>query len=379
LSLGLSISWVSGLPWDLNFSIFSTMQLLNRKSNGNPGTHRRKLSPKGSGQITDRNREEISRKAVSIAALDLGTNNCRLMIARPKGNGFTIIDGFSKVVRLGEGLVFSGKLSDQAMDRTITTLTTCQEKIAKRGVVLGRYVATEACRQAANGEVFLERVRVETGLKLEMISSQEEAQLTFNGCLPLLRESAEPYALTFDVGGGSAEILLVDLSGSSSKILDCISLPYGVVTLTERYSASEISSAKYQNMVREIFDALQPFEQKHQIREKISAGQLQVLGTAGTVTTIAGIHMELKKYNRTAVDGTWLDSGVVTDISKRLVTASFSERAALGCIGESRAELVVAGCGVLQAICEMWPAPRIRVADRGVREGLLLSLVKELA
>jgi len=312
-----------------------------------------------------------------IAALDLGTNNCRLIIAQSKYPSFKVVDGYSKAVRLGEGLVFSGRLSDKAMARTLSTLRICKQKIIRQGVSLGRYVATEACRQASNGEEFLSRVKEEIGLNLETISSEEEIKLTLNGCVPLLQESPEPFALTFDVGGGSAEITFVGLQSGSPVIHDWISVPHGVVTLTERYQASNISAFDYQKMVCELRDVLLPFERKHQIGEKISKGLVQVLGTAGTVTSIAGIHMELKKYNRTIVDGSWLDLLVIKEISQQLVSSSFDERAAIACIGQGRAELVVAGCAFLQAICELWPAKRIRVADRGIREGILLSLARE--
>lgn len=265
------------------------------------------------------------------------------------------------------------------MDRTIAALNICQQKVIRRGVTAGRYVATEACRQAANGKEFLERVEKETGIHMQTITSEEEAELTLSGCMPLLDQGCR-YALTFDVGGGSAEILWVELyEAGGATVLDGISLPFGVVTLTERYHASDISPDDYEKMVAEIEAELRPFEQAHGIREKLAKGEVQVLGTAGTVTTIAGIHLGLARYNRSAVDGTWLDLDVVTDVSRTLVQSSFNERAALACIGQNRAELVVAGCGVLEAICRTWPSKRIRVADRGVREGILLDLSSRFA
>ncbi|MEC9022362.1 MAG: Ppx/GppA phosphatase family protein [Pseudomonadota bacterium] len=338
------------------------------------------IKKKRSSSRRRKNRSEAPRTGLPvIAALDLGTNNCRLMIAQSNYPNFRVVDGYSKAVRLGEGLVFSGRLSEEAIARTLSTLRICKKKIFRRGVSLGRYVATEACRQAINGEEFLLRVKEEIGLNLEIISSEEETKLTINGCFPLLRESSQPFALTFDVGGGSAEITLVDLKSGSPVIHDWVSVPHGVVTLTERYQASNISAFDYQKMVCEIRDALVPFERKHHIGEKISEDLVQVLGTAGTVTTIAGIHMELKKYDRTIVDGSWLDLSVIQEISQQLVSSTFDERAALACIGRGRAELVVAGCAVLQAICELWPAKRIRVADRGIREGILLSLARDIS
>jgi exopolyphosphatase / guanosine-5'-triphosphate,3'-diphosphate pyrophosphatase len=314
-----------------------------------------------------------------IAALDLGTNNCRLLIARVKGNGFRVIDGFSRIVRLGEGLEASGQLSEAAMDRTRDALKICAEKIRKRSVLSGRYIATEACRRAENGEAFLKQIESETGLSLEAIPSREEAELTLAGCLPLLDPSV-PYALTFDVGGGSAEILWVRLRKTEApEIIGWISLPCGVVTMTERYGTPEFSAEDYRAMVADIEAQLRPFDEIHGISAAMARGEAQMLGTAGTVTTIAGVNMGLPRYNRSMVDGTWLEFGALHSISKMLVGSSFAERAAHACIGQGRAELVVAGCGVLEAVCTIWPAGRLRVADRGVREGILLALSKAVS
>ena len=311
-----------------------------------------------------------------IAALDLGTNNCRLLVAHPMPGGFKVIDGFSRIVRLGEGVAGTGNLSNAAMDRTLDALKMCAERIVRRDVTHGRYIATEACRQADNGERFLERIEKEIGIRLETIPSLEEAELTLAGCLPLL-DTNIPYALTFDVGGGSAEVLWVKLQKDQTpKILGWISLPCGVVTMTERYGDPDISRESYARMVCDIKALLKPFDDKHGISLAIERGEVQMLGTAGTVTTIAGIDMDLNRYNRSVVDGSWLDFETVFSICGNLVNASFDERAAYACVGRSRAELVVAGCGVLEAICRTWPTGRLRVADRGVREGILLGLSK---
>lgn len=313
-----------------------------------------------------------------IAALDLGSNNCRLLIARPLPDGFVVLDGFSRIVRLGEGVAGTGLLSQAAMDRAIGALRICADKVAKRGVEHGRYVATEACRQARNGPEFLDRVERETGLRLEAIPSREEAELTLAGCLPLLDQGI-PYALTFDVGGGSTEILWVGLDGrGGTQVNGWISLPWGVITLTEKYGTPEVTPEAYHDMVADIEALLRPFDREHRIGEAIGAGAAQMLGTAGTVTTVAGVRMGLGRYNRALVDGSWLDFDAVHEISRKLVGASFAERAAYACIGQGRAELVVAGCGVLEAVCRTWPAGRLRVADRGVREGILLALAREI-
>lgn len=323
-----------------------------------------------------RRRQPLGDRRKIIAALDLGTNNCRLLVAHPMPGGFKVIDGFSRIVRLGEGVAGTGNLSNAAMDRTLDALKMCAERIVRRDVTHGRYIATEACRQADNGERFLERIEKEIGIRLETIPSREEAELTLAGCLPLL-DTNIPYALTFDVGGGSAEVLWVKLQKDQTpEILGWISLPCGVVTMTERYGDPDISRESYARMVCDIKALLKPFDDKHGISLAIERGEVQMLGTAGTVTTIAGIDMDLNRYNRSVVDGSWLDFETVFSICGNLVNASFDERAAYACVGRSRAELVVAGCGVLEAICRTWPTGRLRVADRGVREGILLGLSK---
>lgn len=312
-----------------------------------------------------------------IAALDLGSNNCRLLIARPAPCGFAVLDGFSRIVRLGEGVAATGLLSEAAMNRAIAALRICADKIDRRRVTRGRYVATEACRQARNGPEFLARVERETGLWLEAIPSLEEAELTLSGCLPLF-DPALPYALTFDVGGGSTEILWVRVDRPCGpEVLGWISLPCGVITLTETYGTPEITPEAYRRMVADIEAKLRPFDDLYGISRAIEAGEAQMLGTAGTVTTVAGVNMGLPRYNRAVVDGSWLDFAAVRAVSQMLVGASFAERAAHACIGQGRAELVVAGCGVLEAVCRTWPAGRLRVADRGVREGILLALARE--
>ena len=325
------------------------------------------------GGVSRRHRSHDDRRKI-IAALDLGTNNCRLLIAHPKPGGFKVIDGFSKIVRLGEGVAATGNLSAAAMDRTLDALKMCAERIVRRGVSHGRYIATEACRQAGNGELFLERIEKEVGIRLEAIPSREEAVLTLAGCLPLL-DADVPYALTFDVGGGSAEVLWVKLRKDlPPEILGWISLPCGVVTMTERYGDPDISCARYAEMVSDIIALLKPFDDQYGISTAIERGEVQMLGTAGTVTTIAGVQMDLNRYNRSLVDGSWLDFETIYSVCSNLVNATFDERASYACVGRNRAELVVAGCGVLEAICKTWPAGRLRVADRGVREGILLGL-----
>jgi len=312
-----------------------------------------------------------------LAALDLGTNNCRLLVARPLGRSFRIIDAFSRIVRLGEGLAQSGRLADAAMDRTLLALEVCADKMARRRVTLARAVATEACRRAANCELFLDRVRAATGIPIEIISTDEEARLVVTGCAPLL-DRRTPFAIVFDIGGGSTELVWLRVPRhprQPPQVLDYVSLPYGVVTLSDRYGGRAVTEAIYRDMLTEVRDALAPFEGRHGIANRVGQDQVQLLGSSGTVTTLAGIHLGLPRYNRALVDGTYLSISEVQSVSRRLIAMDYGERVAHPCIGSERADLVLAGCAILGAIFMLWPLRRVRVADRGLREGILHGLL----
>ena len=314
-----------------------------------------------------------------FAALDLGTNNCRLLVARPTADGFRVIDAFSRIVRLGEGVVVSGALSEAAIERTLEALRVCARKMRIRGVTHGRSVATEACRQAGNCAGFLDRVKYDTGIKLEIISTHEEAQLALAGCLPLL-DGAEPHALVFDIGGGSTELIWLSLSpGGPAEIHDTLSIPCGVVNFAERYGGDVIDGAVYEAMVADVEARLASFEAANRIGQKVARGLVQMLGTSGTVTTIAGVHKRLPRYDRALIDGCHLTFDEIAAANRQLVGLDFSGRAALACIGPDRADLVVAGSAILEAICRTWPIGRLRVADRGLREGILLNLMRDAA
>ena len=319
------------------------------------------------------------RFAPQYAALDLGTNNCRLLVARPAGSGFRVVDAFSRIVRLGEGLAASGVLSEDAMARALDALKICADKIASRRVAAGRYVATEACRQAANCEAFLACVREEIGIEIEIISSTEEARLVVAGCAPLLNPRI-PYAIVFDIGGGSTEIVWLRLWGGGNRgrpeILGSMSLPFGVVTLTDRFGGSEVSPATYRAMVAEAVAALAPFERTNDVQRHVRTGRVQMLGSSGTVTTLAGIHLALPRYTRALVDGSVLTFEQISVVSTHLAGLDLAGRAANPCIGRERADLVLSGCAILDAICATWPVGRLRVADRGVREGILFDLMR---
>ncbi len=317
-----------------------------------------------------------------FAAIDLGTNNCRLLIARPTQTGFRIIDAYSRIVRLGEGLAHSGALSPAAQDRSIEALIICARKMQRRGVTRGRFVATQACRMAHNGLEFLDRVYRETGLYLELIPPESEARLAVSGCLPLL-DPHIPHALVFDIGGGSTEIIRLHRRSGAFHITAWTSLPVGVVTLSERYGGRAMVEADYAPMVAEVRKLVRPFaEAACRDLARTKSGRLdprlvQVLGTSGTVTTLAGVHMGLARYDRSRVDGTYMTTDAILVESHRLAGMSFERRAANPCIGPDRADLVVAGCAILEGINQTWPVDRLRVADRGLREGILAGLMDE--
>jgi len=311
----------------------------------------------------------------SYAAIDLGTNNCRLLIARPQGRNFVVIDAFSRVVRLGEGLGQNGRLSEEAMERAIGALQICAEKLKRRNVHLARSVATEACRRAANGEEFIARVRRETGIALDVISAEEEARLAVLGCHILLEDGGGP-AVIFDIGGGSTELVLVEQGGSVPEIVDWQSVPWGVVSLTEACgrdeSSAEARAARYARMRELVHESFGPFAKR--IAEAIGP-DLRLLGTSGTVTTLASLYLELPQYDRNAVDGLIVPADSMRAITAKLSAMSPAERQQLPCIGNERADLVVAGCAILDSIVEIWPAERLGIADRGIREGILRSLM----
>lgn len=310
----------------------------------------------------------------TYGAVDLGTNNCRLLIARPENGGFTVVDAFSRVVRLGEGLSQSGKLSQDAMDRAVAALEVCAEKLRRRHVSLSRSVATEACRRAANGRDFVERVREETGIVLDIIGPQEEARLAVLGCHKLLEPGDGP-ALIFDIGGGSTELVLIDHVDGVPKIRSWWSAPWGVVSLTESEGRTAIDGeerlAAYGRMRER---ARRAFARFAEMLPKDAAGT-RLLGTSGTVTTLASVHLALPSYDRRAVDGLHVPIEAMQKISSMIASMDHSERARLPCIGPDRADLVVAGCAILEAIIEIWPAKNLGIADRGIREGILRSLM----
>ncbi|MDO8297658.1 MAG: Ppx/GppA phosphatase family protein [Caulobacter sp.] len=325
----------------------------------------------------------------AYAALDLGTNNCRLLVATPTQGGFRVVEAYSRIVRLGEGLSLTGRMSDAAMDRALAALTVCAEKIRRRRCVRIKAIATQACRQAENGEAFTARVASETGLKLQIITPKEEAHLSVAGCVSLLDREAEA-ALVVDVGGGSTELSWVDLKGSGLDarprefapwrlpIKAWLSVPIGVVTLAERFpEAGGDVQGWFRAMVEAVKDRIAAFPHAEPFRQVFEAGGAHMVGTSGAITSLAGLHLDLPRYDRNRVDGLWMTRGECEATTDRLLAWTPAERAAQPCIGPDRADLVLAGAAILQAVQELWPCERVRVADRGLREGLLMSLMSD--
>ena len=318
--------------------------------------------------------EGSERNRSVLAALDLGTNNCRLLVAEATADGFEVVDSFSRIVRLGEGLAFTGRLSDGAMARTIAAIRVCRGIMTRRGVVKARCVATEACRRAENGPAFIDRVYRQTGIRLEVLDHEEEASLALLGCLPLVDQDAR-YLMMIDIGGGSTELMWLDRSRTPQDVgAVSVSLPLGVVTLSESFG-SEPNADRYAGMVGFVARKLAAFDEVRQIASENLDGPTQVLGTSGTVTTIAAVHLGLSRYDRRRVDGTMLNYDILDSVGEYLRNLTNAERAAHPCIGKGRADLVVAGCAILDAVCRVWPIERLRVADRGVREGILNGLI----
>ena len=322
------------------------------------------------------------RKAPLFAALDLGTNNCRLLIVRREDKGYRVVDGFTRIVRLGEGISSSGRLDEAAMARTYEALRMCAGKLAHHAPTSVRLIATEACRSADNAEGFLKKVKDELGLDLEIIDRLTEAQLAVTGCSDLVEKETKG-ALLFDIGGGSSELAWMDFRGGrpkqngklASSIRSWQSLPVGVVTIAEKFGGEDVPPEKFEEMVAFVGEKLRHFRGREKLKQMIKDHPVHLIGTSGTVTTLAGLHLGLERYERSKVDGLWMSSEQLTDTMRVLLAMPYERRVANPCIGKDRADLVIPGCAIFEAIRREWPTDRVRVADRGLREGILISLM----
>jgi len=335
------------------------------------------------GQIRRENRMDSSMAGVDLcgptyAALDLGTNNCRLLVARATQDGFRVVDAFSRIIRLGEGITASGRLGEPAIARAIEVLSICRDKMRNRGVTRMRLIATEACRLAENGTDFLDRVREDVGISLEIVDRETEAMLAAIGCTPLVDPHSDG-AILFDIGGGSSEIAKLGrpqtchFGPPEPDMRGWVSLPVGVVTLAERHGGVVVTREIFEAMVGEVTVHMSDFVREHASGHSC---EMHLLGTSGTVTTIAGVHLGLRRYDRRRVDGCWMMDDEVSDVMERLLGMSYDQRVDNACIGAERADLVLAGCAILEAIRRAFPSARLRVADRGLREGMLVQMMR---
>jgi len=333
-------------------------------------------SPQASVATGAGEQPELAASSRVYAALDLGTNNCRLLIACPAGDGFRVIDSFSRIIRLGEGISASGCISDAAIERAVAALSVCRDKIASRKAKRLRLIATEACRAASNAEGFRDRVAAETGIRLEVIDRETEAALAMLGCSPLLDQSGRG-AILFDIGGGSTELVRIERDPQQQnavpRIRAWMSIPLGVVTLAEHFGGRDVTAQSYALMVQEVAKHIAPFATEY----GADLRDMHLLGTSGTVTTLAGVHLNLPRYDRRRIDGIWMNNADVTATIARLLRMSYQKRASNRCISVERADLVLAGCAILDAIRDAFPLPRLRVADRGLREGMLVEMMRE--
>ncbi|MCC5995044.1 MAG: Ppx/GppA family phosphatase [Oceanicaulis sp.] len=321
-------------------------------------------------------------------AIDLGTNNCRMLLARKTPGGFRVVDAYSRIVRLGEGLLSTGRLSEPAMTRALESLSVCADRVKRRNVTRLRAIATEACRAAENGAEFLERAREATGLDLEIITAEEEARLAVQGSLDLL-DPAMDAALVVDIGGGSTELCWVDLaewrsrgalqSGGRPPLRGWSTMPLGVVTLSDRFPEPDDPAERaawYADMKACASRHLRAPRGARKLRPLFAQGRAHLVGTSGTVTSVAGVHLNLERYVRDKVDGMWMSTHEAREACQRLAVQDRAGRSREGCIGDDRADLVLAGCAIYEAVMDAWPTERVRVGDRGLREGILLGLMR---
>lgn len=312
----------------------------------------------------------------NFAAIDLGTNSCRLVIASPTPASFRIVETFSKITRLGEGIINDNELSRPAMRRTINALKVCAGVIEEYAPIYrSRFVATAACRRAKNCKEFLDLVKKETGLTIETISSKEESRLAVVGCIPLLNRNIKR-ALVFDIGGGSTEISLARVTNSGKTFIEgFVSLPYGVVTISEAFPLQDMTALAYDTIIERTHKLLKEFDEKYNIREAIKNQEIQIIGTSGTVTVLGAVHLNLPRYNRSAVDGISITRQDIDRAIAKIKRLGDDGRKKHPCIGAQKADLTMAGCAIIEGLCSFWPIEEITVADRGIREGILLDMM----
>src|SRR6266852_2922429 len=285
-----------------------------------------RASPPGPAAAGGGAQAELASGSGVYAALDLGTNNCRLLIACPYGDSFRVVDSFSRIIRLGEGISATGYISESAIERAIAALSICRDKIQSKKAKRLRLIATEACRAASNADGFRDRVAAETGIRLEVIDRETEAALAVIGCSPLIDPQGRG-AILFDIGGGSTELVRIERDpeeqNAAPRIKAWMSIPLGVVTLAEHFGGRDVTTQSYALMVEEVAQHVAPFASEH----GNDLRNMHLLGTSGTVTTLAGVHLNLARYDRRRVDGIWMSDPDISATIARLLGMSYQQRA----------------------------------------------------
>jgi exopolyphosphatase/guanosine-5'-triphosphate,3'-diphosphate pyrophosphatase len=318
-----------------------------------------------------------------------------------------VIDSFAKIISLGEGIKQTGVLSEEAIERTIVALRACKKKLDSHRIYKMRAVATEACRQASNTKSLIERVNSEIGVDLEVISPQEEARLVLKGCSGVISDEKN-YGILMDIGGGSTEVVWLKINKGMTRptisVIDSISLPFGVVTISDTYTHSKNNQEIYTVLRKNILSTIDTFMKKNNIRTNFSKGDVQVITSSGTTTTLGSLTLGLSTYDRSSVDGKDFSSKKIVEVGEELLSRYLSSTPTTVKLGKeknfitnkffdhvldksseefkifayNRMGLLAAGVVIINSILESIGDCLVRIADRGVREGILYDLMDSL-
>ncbi|MES0370726.1 MAG: Ppx/GppA phosphatase family protein [Mariprofundaceae bacterium] len=308
------------------------------------------------------------------ASIDVGSNTLRLLIARPVPNSpntataqaWEIIDYRHLITRLGEGLHESGRLSDAAMERTLQALQLFKSVIDHHQVASEqlRATATAAVREAKNGTLFQQQAEKKTGIHLSIIDGEEEAKLSLLGASSVLHEETSSDMLLFDIGGGSTEFV----RSKNSSAIDAISCKLGVVRLVEAHLHSDPPSTEdYLTMKKAAHDHLEMVAEHW--RKISGSAPKSLVGTAGTVTTLAAVQMNLVPYDPEQVNNHQISHENFISLRNHLLNLNHEQRQNIPAIEPGRADLIIAGLAIIEAIMEKWGYKSLITVDAGLLEG----------
>ena len=298
------------------------------------------------------------------AAIDLGTNTCLLLVAEWDGQELHPLVREMRVVRLGENLDRTGRISSTALDRATAALTEYRDIITSSGCQEMRCVATSAFRDAPNKDELTERIRNITGLEIEEISGEEEARLVHRAVQEAFPEETGERA-SVDVGGGSTEIIF-DKQGHLHEVH---SLPLGSVRLTERHFSHDPPAAVEVAALR---DNISTVLEDSGLPTKVAS----LIGVGGTATTLAAIHLELEDYDPVKVHGRILKQRDLETILERCLALPYEQRVRLPGLHPGRADVIMAGTIILLAIMGHLQDKMIRISDRGIRWGIIAEMIR---